>query len=229
VASFSGAGGLNDILFNYSTDYGATWNGTLVNITNSNTANETFPRISGFSTTIGCNYLYETNTVRHNFSVLYGQDGTWQQTPETVTNNASANPGYHSVALLWTPAYFHSVWEDTRNQGTDGIEIYASRRDAPIGISESNLKKFGKLRLYPNPFKDKVTIDLNPELKGKHLTLNVYDLTGKLITANSLFVSNQSLVWNATDKQGRKLPAGIYVLRITDGNIMISQKAILLQ
>ena len=228
-AAIAGAGGLNDILFNYSTDYGATWNGTLINITNSNSANETYPRLHGFSTTIGCNYLYATNTVRHNFSLWNGQDGTWQQTPETVTDNASANSGYHSTALLWTPAYFHSVWEDLRNQGTDGIEIYASRRNAPIGISESNLKKFGKLRLYPNPFKDKVTIDLNPELKGKHLTLNVYDLTGKLITANSINVNTTSIVWNATDKQGRKLPAGFYVLRLTDGVIVISQKAILLQ
>ncbi len=228
-SAISGAGGLNDILFNYSTDYGATWNGTLINITNTNSANETYPRLHGFSTTIGCNYLYQTTTVRHNFSVLNGQDGTWQPTPEVVTDNASANSGYHSTALLWTPAYFHSVWEDTRNQGTDGIEIYASRRNAPIGISESNIRKFGKLRLYPNPFKDKVTIDLNPELKGKNLTLNVYDLTGKLIAANSINVNTTSIAWNATDKQGRKLPAGIYVLRITDGNIMISQKAILLQ
>jgi len=220
--------GNNDILFNYSTDYGATWEASFVNITN-NSANETYPRLHGFSTTIGCNYFYETSTVRHNFSVLYGQDGTWQLTPEVVTDNVSANPGYHSTALLWTPAYFHSVWEDTRNQGTDGIEIYASRRDAPIGISESNIKRFGKLRLYPNPFKDKVTIDLNPELKGKNLTLNIYDLTGKLITANSINVNTTSIAWDATDKQGRKLPAGIYVLRITDGNIMISQKAILLQ
>ncbi len=191
--------------------------------------NETYPRLNGFSTTIGCNYIYDANTVRHNYSVWNGQDGTWQPTPEIVTDNVSAHNAYHATALLWTPAYFHSVWEDTRNQGTDGIEIYASRRTAPIGVSESNVNRFGKLRLYPNPFKDKVTIGLSTELVGKNLTLRVYDLTGKLIANNSFAPNTSSFVWNATDNDGRKLPAGIYVLRISDGIRIVTQKAVLLE
>ncbi|MEO0184987.1 MAG: T9SS type A sorting domain-containing protein [candidate division WOR-3 bacterium] len=220
--------GNNDILFNYSTDYGATWNGALIDITN-DAINETYPRLHGFSTTIGCNYIYDANTVRHNYSVWNGQDGTWQPTPEIVTDNVSARSSYHATALLWTPAYFHSVWEDTRNQGTDGIEIYASRRTAPIGVSESNVHRFGKLRLYPNPFKDKVTIGLSGGFVGKTLALSVYDLTGKLIANNSFVANNSSIVWNATDNYGRKLPAGIYVLRIDDGNRIVTQKAVMLE
>ncbi|MGB9721350.1 MAG: T9SS type A sorting domain-containing protein [bacterium] len=220
--------GNNDILFNYSTDYGATWNGTLIDITN-DAINETYPRLHGFSTTIGCNYIYDANAVRHNYSVWNGQDGTWQPTPEIVTDNNSANNAYHATALLWTPAYFHSVWEDTRNSGTDGIEIYSSRRSAPVGVSESNLGKLGKLRLYPNPFKDKVTIGLSTELVGKNLVLTVYDLAGKIVANNSVTTNTPFIVWNATDDYGRKLPSGIYVLKIVDGKKTLTQKAILLQ
>jgi len=221
-------GGNNDILFNYSTDYGATWNGTLIDITN-DAINETYPRLGGFSSTIGCNYIYDANTVRHNYSVWYGQDGTWQPTAEVVTDNVSANNAYHATALLWTPAYFHSTWEDTRNSGTDGIEIYASRRNAPVGVSESDFTKTGKLRLYPNPFKDKVTISLSPELREKNLMLRIYDLSGKLVTAHTVIANNSSVVWNGTDNYGGKVPAGVYVLSITIGDRILTQKAVLLQ
>ncbi len=220
--------GNNDILFNFSTDYGATWNGTLIDITN-DAINETYPRLSGFATTIGCNYIYDANTVRHNFSVWNGQEGTWQTSPEIVTDNASANNAYHATALLWTPAYFHSTWEDTRNSGTDGIEIYASRRDAPIGVSESDFTKSNKLRLYPNPFKDKVSINLSPELIGKNLLLKVYDLSGKLIKTQSIIANSSSVLWNGTDNYGRKVPAGIYVLSISLSDRILTQKAVLLQ
>ncbi len=220
-------GGNNDIFFNYSTNYGATWGTTLINITN-DPGNETYPRVHGIASTIGCNYIYAGNTVRFNYSIWYGQSGTWQ-IPEVVTDNPSANNAYHATALMLTPAYVHSVWEDTRNSGTDGIEIYASRRDPIIGISETKSAKLGKLKLFPNPFKEKVTLGLSPELNGKDIHLYVYDLSGKFITAQSIVVNNSSINWNATDNYGRKLPAGIYVLRIVDGNNFLTQKAILLQ
>ncbi len=220
--------GNNDILFNFSTDYGATWNGNLIDITNDAT-NETYPRLGGFATTIGCNYIYDANTVRHNFSVWNGQEGTWQTSPEIVTDNASANNAYHATALLWTPAYFHSTWEDTRNSGTDGIEIYAARRDAPIGISESDFTKSNKLRLYPNPFKDKVSINLSSELIGKKLLLKVYDLSGKLIKTQSIIANSSSVLWNGTDNYERKVPVGIYILSISTCDRILTQKAVLLQ
>lgn len=221
-------GGNNDILFNYSIDYGATWGAQLVDITN-DAGNETYPRVHSDRSTVGCNYIYGGNTVRFNYSIWYGQDGTWQPTPEVVTDNTTANNAYHSTALLFTPTYLHSVWEDTRNSGTDGIEIYAARRDPIIGIAETKRAKFGRLRLSPNPFKEKVKISLNPELNGKNIHLYVYDLSGKFVTAQSIIVNNSSITWNANDSNKRKLPAGIYVLRIVDGNDVLTQKAILLQ
>ncbi|MCX7995270.1 MAG: T9SS type A sorting domain-containing protein, partial [candidate division WOR-3 bacterium] len=222
------AAGNNDIVFNYSTNYGATWGTTLVNITN-NPANETFPRLHGIESTIGCNYIFGGNAVRFNYSIWYGQDGTWQPTPEVVTDNPSANSGYHSTALLFTSNYIHAAWEDTRNSGTDGIEIYTARRDPIVGITETKTAEFSKLRLYPNPFKDRVNISLNPAFLGKRLELYLYDLSGKLLTKESIVADNLTVTWNAIDNHRRKLPNGIYVLRIVDGNNVLTQKAILLQ
>ncbi|MGQ9700912.1 MAG: T9SS type A sorting domain-containing protein [bacterium] len=219
--------GDNDILFNYSTDYGATWNGTLIDITN-DPANETYPRLCGFATTICAGYVYNGNSARFNYSIWNGQEGTWQPA-EVISDNTTVSNSYHSVALLWTPSFVHATWEDTRNSGTDGIEIYASRRDVPIGVSESDFTRFSKLRLSPNPFKDKVSISLNPELHGKNLMLKVYDLSGKLIKTQKVSANTPSVTWNATDNYGRKVPAGIYVLSVESDSKIFTQKAVLLR
>ncbi len=122
--------GNNDILFNYSTDYGENWSGSVVNLTN-DAANETYPRLYGSGATIGVNYIYAGNSVRFNYSLDNGQ--VWLGTPEIVTDNTSANSSYHSASLLYTSSYWHAVWEDSRNSGTDGLELYASRRTQGIG------------------------------------------------------------------------------------------------
>jgi len=118
-------GGNNDIFFNYSTDYGVNWLGSMVNLTD-DAANETYPRLQGDGGIIGAAYIYAGNSVRFNYSVDNG--GVWLSAPETVTDNTSAHGNYHSVSLLHTSSYWHAVWEDSRNSGTDGLELYASRR-----------------------------------------------------------------------------------------------------
>jgi len=113
--------GDNDIMFNYSTDYGHNW-ASIVDLTN-NSANETFPRLYGDDQTIGVDYVYDDNRVRFNYSLDNGI--TWLTTPETVDDNSTVFRNYHAVALLYTSGYWHAAWEDTRNAD---IEIYASRR-----------------------------------------------------------------------------------------------------
>ena len=115
----------NDVLFNYSTDYGVNWLGSMVNLTN-DAADETYPRLQGDGTAIGAAYIYAGNSVRFNYSVDNGQ--VWLSTPETVTDNTSANGNYHSASLLYNSSYWQAAWEDSRNAGTDGLELYASRR-----------------------------------------------------------------------------------------------------
>jgi len=113
-----------DILFNYSTDYGASWAG-IVDLT-TDPATESYPRLYGDGSTIGLVYVYDFSTVHFNYSLDNGQ--TWLSSPEKVNDGTTVNENYHSASLLHTSAYWHAAWEDTRNSGTDGLEIFASRR-----------------------------------------------------------------------------------------------------
>ncbi len=122
-------GGDNDIMFNYSTDYGENWS-SIVDLTN-NTANEIFPRLYGDGQTIGVDYIYDNSRVQFNYSPDNGI--TWLNDPELVDENGTVSGDYHSVALLYASGYWLAAWEDTRNSGTDGIEIYTSGKNAGQG------------------------------------------------------------------------------------------------
>ena len=122
-------GGDNDIMFNYSTDYGENWS-SIVDLTN-NTANEIFPRLYGDGQTIGVDYIYDDSRVQFNYSPDNGI--TWLNDPELVDENGTVSGDYHSVALLYASGYWLAAWEDTRNSGTDGIEIYTSGKNAGQG------------------------------------------------------------------------------------------------
>jgi subtilisin family serine protease len=119
----------NDIMYSYSADYGENW-ASIVDLTN-DASNETYPRLYGDDQTIGINYLYRDNRIRFNYSLDNGI--TWLNTPEQINEGTTVNPGYHSVSLLYISGYWHAAWEDTRNLGTDGLEIYASGRNAGQG------------------------------------------------------------------------------------------------
>ncbi|MBA7478814.1 hypothetical protein ES707_14242 [subsurface metagenome] len=122
-------GGDNDIMFNYSTDYGENW-ASIVDLTN-DTANEIFPRLYGDGQTIGVDYIYDDSRVQFNYSPDNGI--TWLNDPELVDENGTVSGDYHAVALLYASGYWLAAWEDTRNSGTDGIEIYTSGKNAGQG------------------------------------------------------------------------------------------------
>ena len=122
-------GGDNDIMFNYSTDYGENW-ASIVDLTNDATM-ETYPRLYGIDQTIGIDYVYGLNRVRFNYSLDNGI--SWLGTPEQINEGTTVNSGYHAASLLYTSSYWHAAWEDTRNSGTDGLEIYTSRRNLGQG------------------------------------------------------------------------------------------------
>lgn len=228
-------GGDNDIMFNYSTDYGTTWAPSMIDITNDAT-NETYPRLGGFSTTVLAAYVYGSNQIYSNYSVLNGQDGTWLTTPEIATDGTTANENYHTTSILYTDSYLYCSWEDNRNSGTDGLEIYTSRRTTPIGVEEEKqqLVPFVKFTAVPNPFNKSVAITYVLQHAGieKNPTVHVYNATGRLVRDLSP-ITEYSLpavviYWDGNDEAGHRVPAGVYFCAVKCGEIHSTNKLILI-
>jgi hypothetical protein len=87
--------------------------------------------------------------------------------------------------------------------------------------------------LYPNPFRDRIEIrySIGPGAKG--IALKVYNATGRLVKSFNQLPKNRSLVnhviWDGTDDNGRRVPAGVYFVSFTTDHHQQVEKAILLK
>ena len=70
-------------------------------------------------------------------------------------------------------------------------------------------------------------------LKEKtYVSINIYNLMGKHIKSFVNIVQDagyQSIVWNATDRSGQPVPAGMYIYSITAGDFRKTRKMMLLK
>ena len=86
--------------------------------------------------------------------------------------------------------------------------------------------------IYPNPFNPVVTIRYDL-LHAADLRLQVFDLEGNLryfsLQLGQAAGQGQEVRWPGIDLQGQQLPAGVYLFKLTVGNLEIIRKATLLR
>lgn len=71
------------------------------------------------------------------------------------------------------------------------------------------------LRVYPNPFTDKITIDLTCDEPGDVKELSIVDVTGALIyrfSTGDLQKGKNVIVWNGQSVKGERIKPGVYLL-----------------
>ncbi len=207
-------GGNNEILFTWSIDWGATWDPTLQNISNDG-QNDQYPRLHGIDDIIGLAYNHGIINVFFNYSILNGQPGSWQAAPEIASSGATADTGYHCVGLLYTPTYYYCAWEDTRNMATDSIDIFISRRFAPIGVVEQDQKTLESrtlLLITPNPSNEHTYITCGSTIPMNRASLKIYSAEGRLVRTLDIPRNRTAAVlnWDGCDQNGVRLGAGIY-------------------
>jgi hypothetical protein len=86
----------------------------------------------------------------------------------------------------------------------------------------------GKLRAYPNPFKDQTEIAYQlPE--NSSVSVSIYTNAGTRVASfstNSAAPGQHKQLWNGTDHQGKPLPFGLYLVTITYGNQTFTTKVL---
>ncbi len=100
-----------------------------------------------------------------------------------------------------------------------------------VGIQEGGLSlapgKSGMV-LGPNPFRDAIVIKFAIRNPQSVISLSVYDATGRMVK-DFAQLPNNYVVWDGTDDTGRRLPAGVYFVRLDAGDFRQVEKAILLR
>ena len=84
---------------------------------------------------------------------------------------------------------------------------------------------------YPNPFNPTTTISYSLE-KDSEVSVNIYDISGKLIsTLQNEYQTKglHSIAWNGTDQHGLRVSAGIYFYQLRYEEQNITRKMLLLR
>ena len=91
--------------------------------------------------------------------------------------------------------------------------------------------KFTLSQNYPNPFNPSTNISYDVSDHGM-VSINIYDLTGKLIYSlvNDFHLAGSyTASWDAIDQNGRDVPSGVYIYQLRSDNIVHTKKMLLLR
>lgn len=139
----------------------------------------------------------------------------WQETCHLINNDGSWRP-----ALTWLAQYIKDTpveikLPDTTNTGNSVIYDVES-------VLEQN---------FPNPFRYSTTIEF--KTKGKqHVSLKVYDVLGQEVATlvnENLEAGSYNVIWEAKNKNGRKLNAGTYFYRLVFGDSFSTKKMLIVE
>jgi hypothetical protein len=118
-----------------------------------------------------------------------------------------------------------------------------------VGVEEGQITKSEiqnpNLVLYPNPFKEKMIIRYMIQDAGYKIgengvvssqypvvSIKIFDITGRVVRDFSRLTVNgarSTIVWDGKDGSGRRLPSGVYFVRLDTGEFTKTEKAILLK
>lgn len=105
-----------------------------------------------------------------------------------------------------------------------GIWTYQYKEsDKPTGIENGKTDDHSEISIYPNPANDLITVELNNDLSGKNLQMQMYSSDGKLMLSNFYKESSGKIYLNLTD-----YPEGNYILRILTENKNIVIKKLII-
>jgi len=145
-----------------------------------------------------------------------------------LTNGAIAEYGqfFPNIACREPGDYLHVAWKDYRDGNK---EVYYKRSYDDIGIREGTQEAVSSsmIRISPNPFSMRTTINIGPEqgaeggginnLSAMSFTpnLRIYDASGRLVRQWDGQTIRQSvkLVWDGTDDFNRPVDAGVYFMK----------------
>lgn len=233
-----------------STDNGATWTDVYsTNITviefgqTSDGAIYTNTLLSLLkSTDDGANWeTVSTNIFQQHLSLIAKDNVLLLGTPAGLYKSADggANWTNHSDGMLWTFLDYMSLSNDGYLYGTGGSGIYKSAQSVLTGIGDfaGELPEgFALSQNYPNPFNPNTTITFNLPQNGRSglglVELKIFDLLGKevkTLISQPIAAGFHSVQWDGNNNAGQPVASGVYLYRLSAGELVATQKMMLLR
>jgi hypothetical protein len=218
--SLSGAGRIDALAAVNEISDGAKWAQLWI----INQSSATFP-LAVSDITKAQNQSWLISTSPSEFTVSIGDSQEVWVSVDTTGKGLTWGQNYYDTLLIWSNAV---------NTNPDTVPVVLTM--ATIGIEEE--KKTTQLpsasTLYhtsPNPFRSTTKISY-AIVKESRVDLVVYDVVGRHITtlvSENLEPGPYEMTWSGKDNKGRKVPDGIYFLRLSTFNECFTEKVILLK
>ena len=130
---------------------------------------------------------------------------------DIITLRYHYSPMSNNLSILFNDGNGNFVEDPITNNPTSNSELQTSN-----------------LTCYPNPFSNETTISFTIEVKGQ-VQLQVFDLDGKLINtliSKELQPDKYKIKWNGTDKNGKEIKPGTYLIRLKTGSQSITKRVV---
>jgi len=118
------------------------------------------------------------------------------------------------------------------DQSVNGEGWYVDDVMVPLtGIEEgTGQTRPVSLRISPNPFRNQTDIQLQiTDNSEKNTSLNIYDVSGRLVKSFALRTAPYALRWDGTDLGGVPVPAGVYFVKLAAGETSVTEKILRLK
>ena len=147
-------------------------------------------------------------------------DSLWSRT-------FGANDDEYCTSIAATTDGGYVIGGYTYSFGMGGADFWLLKTTPELAVDDVILPPSSfNLSNYPNPFNANTTISFDLP-RASHVTLNVFDLTGRSVTT----LSDQMMPAGVhhVNFDAAALPSGIYIYRLTSGDVTQSRKLVLLK
>ncbi len=106
----------------------------------------------------------------------------------------------------------------------DDIELVTNISEIAEGLFKPSELS---LHLAPNPFNAALTIEFTPT--SESMKIEIFNISGRILRDFEFGIEQNRIVWDGRDQSGAQMPAGIYLVRISDGKTYKTHKAALIK
>jgi hypothetical protein len=167
--------------------------------------------------------------------------GTWDDRPAlpsySVVNGTCPDlPGFliGNTPIVFDPDAPEGVYPfSTADPYTGTLLVHGEvvLQGTPTGAGPSAPTTFALYEAEPNPFNPTTTIRFDVGAPA-HVTLGVYDVSGRLVRTlidRDMPPSRQAVVWDGVNSRGELVSSGVYLYRLTAGSFSAVRKMVMLK